>query len=180
MLHPPLHRLFFALLPPDGAIDYIASEQRRFAPGHLVFPRHFHITSGILSDYPVFPRACAERMIRAGDSISPQAIRVILNLVAASSRSIALRPSETVPALHVFQRVLAAAMRDAGLSMRPHWRFNPHMTLLYRYGLRFAVPVDAVSWLATEFVLVDSLVGLTHHEILKRWPLIVPAPPTLH
>jgi len=161
VLHPPLHRLFFALLPPDGLIDHIAREQRRFGPGHPIRAGHFHITSGILRDCPVFPRGCAERMIRAGDAVSGQAIRIILDLVAGSPRSVALCPSEAVPGLQRFQGRLAAAMRDMGVSMRPGWRFSPHMTLLYREGVKFVVPVDAISWHATEFVLVDSLVGLT-------------------
>lgn len=173
MLHPPLHRLFFAFRPPAGAVGHIAAEQGRFGPGRRIRCRHFHITTAILADYATFPQAQADRMIAAGDMLPVDAFRLILDLAVASDSSVALRPSEPLPALHAFQKRLAHAMRDAGLAMRPRWRFHPHMTLLYRAGLRFAAPVDAISWQATEFVLIHSLVGLGRHEVLARWPLRV-------
>jgi 2'-5' RNA ligase len=176
----PHHRLFFAVRPPAGAVRYIVEEQRCFGPGHVVRPEHLHLTTLIVEDHAIFPTAVAERMRMIGDRIAAEQFPVVLDQVAGSHRSVAMVPSERLRSFHAFQRRLAGEMARAGLAQRRDWRFSPHVTLLYRHGAPLRQWTDALSWTATEFVLIHSLLGQTRHEVLARWPLLVPRRGTLH
>jgi 2'-5' RNA ligase len=177
MLHPPVHRLFFALRPPEDAGDYLAGHQRDLGPGHEVRVPHLHLTLAITNDFAVFPKREAEVMQRIGGAIVAHSCPVVLDQAVASPRSVMLAPSETLHAVEALHLLLRAGMRAAQARMRTGWRHSPHLTLLYRDGKPFILPVPAFSWRATEFFLVHSLVGLNKHEILARWPL---GGPTLH
>lgn len=174
------HRLFFAIRPPAGAVRYIVEEQRCFGPGHAVRPEHLHLTTLIVNDHAIFPAAIAERMCAIGDGIAADQFSIVLDQVAASHRSVVMVPSEPLRTFQVFQRRLANGMMRAGLGQRHNWRFSPHVTLLYRHGPPLRQWTDALSWTATEFVLIHSLLGETRHEVLARWPLLAPKTPTLH
>jgi 2'-5' RNA ligase len=172
------HRLLYALRPPEDAVDYIMEEQRRFGPGWRIREEHLHVTLAISNDYSTFPWGLADRMVAVGDRVAADPFRFILNQVAASRRSVAMRPSKALSPLSHFQRQLDTGMAIAGIAGRTDWRFSPHLTLLYRHGKLFSSWTDAVSWTVTDFVLIHSYVGLTRHEELGRWRL--GASPTLH
>lgn len=174
MLHPPIHRLFFALRPPEDAGAYLAGHQREFGPGHDVRVPHLHVTLAITNDFAVFPDREEDLMRRVGDAIVAHQCPVVLDQAVASRRSVMLAPSETLHAVEALHRQLRAGMRAAQARMRTGWRHSPHMTLLYRDGKPFVLPVLAFSWRATEFFLVHSLVGLNRHEIRGHWLLGAP------
>jgi 2'-5' RNA ligase len=48
---------------------------------------------------------------------------------------------------------------------------TPHMTLLYTDKFVEKQPIEPIRWMAREFVLIHSYVGLGRHEIAARWPL---------
>lgn len=174
------HRLFFAIRPPGEAVRYILEEQRRFAPGHSVRAEHLHLTTAIVNDHAIFPTAIAERMCAIADAIIADQFPIVLDQVAASHRSVVMVPSEPLHGFRAFQRRLADGMARAGIRQRRDWRFSPHITLLYRHGRPLRQWTDTLSWRATEFVLIHSLVGETRHEVLARWPLLAPQSRTLH
>jgi RNA 2',3'-cyclic 3'-phosphodiesterase len=68
---------------------------------------------------------------------------------------------------------LGVGMHNAGLRHNISRDFTPHMTLLYD---RKAVPPTSldtpVSWTASEFLLIHSVLGKTEHRIIDRWPLL--------
>lgn len=177
MLHPPVHRLFFALRPPEGALEYLADEQWRFGPGHAVRRDHLHMTLAITNDFAAYPVRVAAEMARIGDAVVARQCPVVLDQAVASNRSVMLMPSETLHRVDDLHRLLRAGMAASGARLRARWRHSAHMTLLYRDGKPFLKPVHPVSWCATEFVLIHSLAGRTHHRILAVWPLVAP---TLH
>lgn len=75
--------------------------------------------------------------------------------------------------LRRFQRALGDAMRQTGFAqaqIRSH--FVPHMTLHYGVGGVQRRAVAPLVWTVGEFVLVDSLYGLSKHDVLTRWPLV--------
>jgi 2'-5' RNA ligase len=45
------------------------------------------------------------------------------------------------------------------------------MTMLHDRRIVAEHAIEPIRWTATEFVLVLSHVGWTHHEWLRRWPL---------
>jgi 2'-5' RNA ligase len=72
-------------------------------------------------------------------------------------------------ALFDLHALLGAAMREWGLKAADE--FVPHMTLLYGPN---AVPLQAIEpirFVAREFVLIHSELGLTRYTVLGRWPL---------
>ena len=56
-----------------------------------------------------------------------------------------------------------------GVAERP--QFNPHMTLLYGTGPAAPLPLPPITWPVRDFVLIHSLAGLTHYEVVGRFPL---------
>lgn len=74
--------------------------------------------------------------------------------------------------LHELHRELGSAMSRVGLSVPDTGSFSPHMTFLYGDPIAGSRTVTPVRWTPREFVLIHSLVGLTEHRVLGRWPLV--------
>ncbi|RZJ06488.1 MAG: hypothetical protein EON50_22600 [Acidovorax sp.] len=72
-----------------------------------------------------------------------------------------------------FERDLAQAMRRVGFDERQiRRRFSPHVTLDYRHEPFDPRDIEPLAWRVSEFMLVDSLYGLSQHDVLARWPLV--------
>lgn len=170
-----VHRLFFAIRPPEGARPYFLEEQRRFGPGRAVREEYLHLTTALSNDYRAFPSVLANRMLAIGDAVIAHQFRVVLDQVVASRHSVAMCASEKLRSFAALCRVLALGMIRAEVPIRAGWRSTPHATLLYRRGEPLRQCIDPTSWTVTEFVLIHSHVGLGLHEELGRWPLRVPA-----
>jgi 2'-5' RNA ligase len=86
------------------------------------------------------------------------------------NRPFVLRSKQGAAAVEAFQRQLGAEMAACGLGrfVKP---YTPHMTLLYDSADVREHPIEPVTWKATEFRLVHSLLGPTQHISLGNWPL---------
>ena len=72
-----------------------------------------------------------------------------------------------------FEGSLAQAMRRVGFDEHQIRRsFSPHVTLDYRHAPFASRRVAPLAWRVSEFMLVDSLYGLSQHEVLGCWPLV--------
>jgi 2'-5' RNA ligase len=176
----PVHRLFFAIRPPEGAHPYFLEEQRRFGPGRAVREDYLHLTTVISNDYRVFPRVVAQKMLVIGDSVVADRFPVVLDQVVATRHSVAMCSSERLRSFDTLYDVLALGMTRTEVPIRAGWRSRPHATLLYRCGEPLRQCIDPMSWMVTEFLLIHSLVGFGRHEVLCRWSLQAPVFPTLH
>ncbi len=174
---PHLHRFLFALMPPPEVARRLYALSPDFRD--KVRPERLHMTLAITDDFPVVPDGLPSALQQAGGFVFTQPFDLTLDRRKGSKRSIALRPGRAIEGLSELHRQLAAGMRRAGIAMRDEWAFSPHVTLAYRPGEPFVTPTRPVSWRATQFVLIESLVGLTVHRELGRWPLDAPAPLTL-
>ena len=87
ILMAPLHRLFFAIRPPESARPYFLEEQRRFGPGRAVREEYLHLTTALSNDYQVFPSVLATRMLAIGDAVIADQFRIVLDQVVASRHS---------------------------------------------------------------------------------------------
>jgi 2'-5' RNA ligase len=67
-------------------------------------------------------------------------------------------------------RLLGIGMKTNGLRSSDH--FVPHMTLAYDQKFIPRQPIDPISFVAREFILIHSLRRLTVYKALYRWPLI--------
>lgn len=164
------HRFFFALLPPIRAASEIERLSFTLGRGRRVRTRHLHMTLAITPDYDAPPPGLADRMLRIPSELFFASFALVLNRLSGSTGSLALCPSTRPDRLLLLQRQLERALLRSGLR-RPAWRFNPHLTLLYRDNVPFSRPVSPIGWQVGELALVHSHVGLTRHDILQRWPL---------
>lgn len=169
---PMAHRYFFALLPDEVTARRIhAFAENEFGAKGLVRTDRLHVTLAITADldtsYPVLVAA----LRRAGDAVSAAPFDVAFGQLSGGRRTIALRPAHNVPPMRALQSAIAHAMAAQGVPMRADWAFNPHVTLAYRDGEPIRRTVDGFAWSVREFVLIESLVGLTRHQLLGRWAL---------
>jgi len=94
-----------------------------------------------------------------------------LDQVSAGGGRIALRPRLKNAAPQRLAHAIATARCDAKIPVRAGYRFNPHMTLLYREGTPFSQMAAPFAWPVQQFVLIHSLLGRTRHEPLASWEL---------
>jgi len=167
------HRLFFALFPPPLVARRIAHwAEARFGPsGDYVRAARLHVTLDILEDFETFPKDIAERLVEAGHAVAADPFMIELDQVSAGGGRIALRPRLKNASLQRLAYAIAAARSETGIPVRPRYRFNPHMTLLYREGTPFSQMVTPFAWPVQQFVLVHSLLGRTRHEPIASWEL---------
>lgn len=168
----PLYRLFYALKPTS----VIAHQTDHFAAmlggaTRMVRPEHQHVTLAVTADHVDYPYAVVKALLRAGTTVMAEPFDLPLDRLSFGHQSAALRPSRAVPLLNALQQSIIAAMRGAGVALRPDWSFSPHQTLFYRAGPTEQRGVEGFTWRVEEFVLLCSHVGHTHHEILGTWPL---------
>ncbi|HEY0114307.1 MAG TPA: 2'-5' RNA ligase family protein [Allosphingosinicella sp.] len=150
-MNPVRHRIFYALQPPASA---------RYA-----------MALAITEDHDAPPQAQMDRMARIAGELRLMPFELTLDRLTGSETSLALCPSEKPWQLKLLQRQLRKSLVLCGIR-RTGWRFNPHVTLLYRNGAPFSQEIAPISWWVDELVLVHSQVGLTRHDILGRWPLV--------
>lgn len=168
----PLHRfLFAARTPPSVAAQIERESLRRGNSGRPVRADLYHITLAMLDDYSVVPTGLPERLIEAGTSIVAEPFPLLLNRIVGSHRSVALRPNHAAGPLKQLRNAIVEAMDVRGIKERDGYRFSPHLTLRYRDGQPSSEMIGGFGWVVDEFVLIDSHVGHTHHEVLGRWKL---------
>jgi RNA 2',3'-cyclic 3'-phosphodiesterase len=166
------HRYFFALLPDAVNANRIhAFAEQVLGEAGLHPAARLHVTLAITADFPVPQPLKLEALQRAGAhaAVGPFALR--LDHLSGGQHTIALRSARAIRPLRVLQQQLARAMAAEGVAMRPGFEFSPHLTLTYRGGSPTQRPVEDHGWIAEEFVLIESLVGLGRYEMHGRWPL---------
>ncbi len=92
------------------------------------------------------------------------------------AKPLVLLSREQNPALKEFNKTLGQAMASVGLGNWVAKSFKPHVTLVYDKQGVPAQPIAPLRWTVKDFVLVRSLVGLSHYDRLATWPLRAPAP----
>lgn len=166
------HRLFFALRIADCAKRRVAGHRDDLgcAPS-IVSDDRLHMTLAITDDYPQLPHPEVDTMLAIGSHLAASPVPLRLDQLSGGRGSVALRPSRRIKALTELAGTLRHRMIAAGL-LRPRWRCHPHVTLLYRKGQAFTRTVDPICWIATDVVLIHSIVGAHRHIELGRWPLV--------
>ena len=163
-------RLFFALLPPPGVAAEIGwwrdwSGWQR-SP---VSDERLHITFLRLGDFAASPSGLIAHL--AALKLRLPGCRIILDRMVFDSEAARLVASERIHALRSAHLRLRDELALQGLALPRRMRFSPHVTLHYDPGPGGATWIDAISWRATELVLIESIVGRHVHKIRGRWPL---------
>jgi 2'-5' RNA ligase len=175
-------RLFFAVLPDPTTSGQMKAFGEHFAndnrlSGTPLKSERLHISLHHVGDYRRLKSKFLYPAQRAGMAISQRRFKVAFRFIEsfppppvasrAGRRPLVLRAEGT--ALFDLHARLGAAMREWGLKAAD-W-FVPHTTLLYGPN---AVPLQAIEpirFVAREFVLIHSELGLTRYTVLGRWPL---------
>lgn len=176
MFERPLlfHRLFFAFVPPPVLARQVIAAAAVLRCRTMAAER-LHMTMFILDDLPRLDVATVARMRRIGEAIETGPIEIVLDRIAGSYRSVALRPGRANPALLACHRRIAGLAHSVGLAPRQDYRFGPHVTLGYDNPTPWSERVAPLRWIADELVLIHSRVGQTRHEVLGRWRLAATA-----
>ena len=168
-------RLFLAIIPDVGTaarihrLAGVLKRAHKFS-GKLIVPERLHVSLfflGGLSE-PGFEAACA-----AAAEVRTEPFEVLFDRTASfrgkrGSRPFVLVGDKGLQRLESFRRTLGGAMTRCGLRRAANTNFTPHVTLLYDARSAEEYPIEPISWIATEFVLIRSFGG---HECLARWPL---------
>lgn len=122
-----------------------------------------------------YPPAVINAAKAIADNVSMAPFTVAFDRVANFAggngrRALVLTGGEGVAGLVRLQQALSLAMKKAGLGLRQRDEFTPHVTMMYADHM-CDFPIEPVSWIVDEFVLVDSLWGQSRHVQLGRWPL---------
>lgn len=174
---PLVYRHFFALLPDEITARRIrAYSEGQFGARGLMRADRLHVTLAITADFDAPSPALAEALRRAGDAVAADPFQLVLDQMSRGRGTAALRPAHRQPALRALHVAIMREMAQQGVPMRPQWRFSPHLTLIYGKGEPVVRPVQDLGWPVRDFVLVESVVGLTQHHILGRWTLSTPQP----
>ena len=177
----PTDRLFFALQPGAETAQRVAAlaqalRDQQGLKGKPLKTQHFHVTLHFLGDHLELPEAVVRTACEAAARVVQPPFQIVFDRVASFHNTRRLQPlvlrcgDEPSPVM-AFRQTLTDALKRAGLARLVDARFTPHLTLLYDARLVSSQRIEPISWIATEFVLIHSLIGKTRHIPLGRWPL---------
>ena len=177
----PTDRLFFGVIPDAPATAETTQLVQHLRREHGLSGRslatdHFHVTLCHVGDYVGLPAGIVAAAREAVTTLAMQSFEVTFDHAGSFSGKprnlpFVLLGNDGVAALIAFQRVLFEALKRVGLTRRAEPSFTPHMTLLYDDRSIAMRPIEPLSWIVREFVLVHSLLGQTRHIPLGRWSL---------
>ncbi|HEF5783727.1 2'-5' RNA ligase [Burkholderia multivorans] len=174
------HRLFFAVQPDPHTAARIADAARRLSPdatgtGHWVDTARLHVTLHSLGEFMHVPPDVIARTRDAAQRVRAEPFDVSFDRIVSFSGRTDDRPW-VLTASHVshelidLQRQLVEALKRTGFRP-PRTSFTPHVTLRYDRSRRAPHTIEPIAWTVSEFVLIDSWLGKTRHDVIGRWPL---------
>ena len=171
----PVPRLYLFARLPDGLGDHVAASNdvAPMLPGlRLASGARLHSTIAVL-DRPGVDQAYIVAMIGWIMATSPPfAFRLLFDEIVTSARQTLLKAREPLPGARDCQAHILGTVRHYGLDLPRTACPAPHVTLGYgRRTPRGVRPINGISWLVDELVLVRSWHGRSRHEELGRWHL---------
>lgn len=176
----PTDSFFLAVYPDEAAASRIRDEAARIRIEHGLRATpipgdRLHITLHYLGAFAGLPADTIEQARAAASSVAMPAFHVTLNRIESFASRRPKRPlviaGDPDEAFCAFVDTLGQALQAAGIFVKSHPRFIPHVTAFYdehRVASRSIAPIE---WSVREFALVHSLLGRSQHEVLFRWPL---------
>lgn len=130
-----------------------------------------HITLHVIGEYDETPQAAVLAARQAGDAVLADAFDVVFDraMTFIGAKAYVLGGGEGVEQVKAFW--LNLGIQLANIQPIKKSSFTPHMTLSYMGRAVVEHPIEPIRWTAREFVLINSHVGDTYHEVVGRWPL---------
>lgn len=119
-------------------------------------------------------KAVMEKAASLADKVVASAFQVTLTQVQSwenDPRPLVLLGDEGVIGAELLYGAIHKALVAGTMAPRREPPFWPHISLLWDQREIPKTFVEPVSWIAREFVLLDSPYGEGRHEVLGRWPL---------
>jgi 2'-5' RNA ligase len=173
-------RLFFCLqLDSETGSRVTRFADRFFSENHLKGTRlkaeRLHVSLHHVGDYTRLRTKFVYAAQRAGMAVSMRPVEVEFRLVQSfegAPQKKDRRPLVLLgegDALRELYHNLGVAMTKNGLKAAED--FTPHMTLFYGPQPVPMQAIEPIRFVAKDFALIHSRVGLTQYEVINRWPL---------
>ncbi|MFT4184135.1 MAG: 2'-5' RNA ligase family protein [Rhizobium sp.] len=173
--------LYFAILPdPEIAVRSLAlAGDFRRQYGFAAKPRRAdlsHITLYEIGSFRGLPEEAAFAAMQAASTVRMRSFQAVFDRAVSfgggDNRPLVLWNKDGNAEMRALYRELDEAMQLTGFARHRGRPFEPHMTLLYRGHLIPEVMLDTpITWTVRDFVLINSLQGLSRHEHLGYWLL---------
>jgi 2'-5' RNA ligase len=174
-------RLFLAVVPDTDTAARIYQHaevirRARKLEGDLIRPEHLHATLFFLGERDALPGRIITCATKAAAAVKMPPFEVSFDRTVSFSggrnnHPFVLLGSAGVQRLKTFRQMLAISMMRNGLRHLVRTIFMPHVTLLYDKQNVDEQPIEPISWIVHEFVLIRSLYHRTTHIHEARWPL---------
>jgi RNA 2',3'-cyclic 3'-phosphodiesterase len=178
-----MQRLFFAVHPDaDAALRIAALVQSLRRPlglrSRAIAGERSHVTLLFVGSWAQPPVGVVEKLLEAGSAVALTDVapfdlqfdRVASFNRRPSNRPIVLLSDPAGPVARLHAR-LAEELRSRGVPFDVSASYTPHLTLMYDDAKVDPQPVEGMGWTVREFALMQSLVGMSTHRVLGRWPL---------
>ena len=171
-----MHKLFFALKPDAEDAQSLARHIRELdrqhsVGGHLLRVDRLHITLQVVGEFDETPETFVQLMRQVGDAVVANVFNIVFDKAVyfQGARAYVLAGGEGVQPVRDFHQILCAEIAKVLPFKAPS--FTPHMTMSYSGRAVAEHAIEPIRWTAREFLLIDSHVGKTYHEVVGRWRL---------
>lgn len=132
-----------------------------------------HLTIWHLEWQDLPPPAFVSELRRMLDGVRVHAFDLIFNRIIKRGDHTELVSDRRLAEAKTLRRTLVELLiDDFGLPLIRPGKLRPHITMSYRRPpAHRSLPVGPLSWRATEFLLVESVIGETRHVEHGRWQL---------
>jgi 2'-5' RNA ligase len=176
----PLHRLFFALVPPESVREQIAAtasslRENGSIEARWVKPARYHVTLAFLGDHPTLRPSLLEAARAAIGKVRVAPFTWLPDQVASFTGRrppCVLRSTQVSPALQTLWEQLRRELSLVRLGGQIERSFTPHVTLAYgQRDLPAPIEVAPIAWPVDRVILLHSEVGTSDYETLGSWRL---------
>lgn len=176
----PMHRLLFALVPPEAVREQIAAaastlRERGGIEARWVNPARYHLTLAFLGDHPGLRPSLLEAARAAIGKVRVAPFSWRLDQVASFTGRrppCVLCSTQVSPALHTLWEQLRRELSLVRLGGRIERNFIPHVTLAYgQRDLLAPIEVAPIAWPVDRVILLHGEVGSGEYETLGSWRL---------
>jgi 2'-5' RNA ligase len=157
-------RLFLAVVPnaDTAAGIYQRAEVIRCArnlQGALIRPEHLHATLFFLGELDALPEQIITRAVQAAAAVKMPPFEVSFDRTMSFSKGSSNHPfvlvgEPGVERLKKFRQMLGTSMIRNGLRRLVRTSFMPHVTLLYDKQNVDEQPIEPISWMVREFLIL--------------------------
>lgn len=176
----PLHRLFFALVPPEPVREQMAAaasalRENGSIEARWVNPARYHVTLAFLGDHPTLRPSLLEAARTAAGKLRVAPFSWFPDQVASfhgRRPPCVLRTAQVSQPLQTLWEQLRRELSMVRLGGRIERNFTPHVTLAYgQRDLLAPIAITPIVWPVDRVLLLHSEVGSSDYDVLGSWRL---------